>query len=71
MKKKTYDFIPRWDIKQKSYKWTNKTNKLIDTDNSMMVTREGEGWGEDNEDQICGDRTTLDFGWWVHSGMYR
>lgn len=32
-----------WDIKQKV---TNKTNKIIATNSSMVVTR---GWGEDEE----------------------
>ena len=57
--------------KTKIYKWTNKTNKLIDRDSIMMVTGEEEGCGEDNEGRIYGDRMTLDFGWWAHSGIYR
>lgn len=35
-----YDFIHMWYIKQKT------TNKLIDTENSMVVTRGESGWGK-------------------------
>ena len=50
-----------WDIKQQ----TNKTKKLIDTDNSMVVTRGVVGGGVDEEGkggQICGDGRRINFG---------
>ena len=60
-----YDFTHMWDIKQKSTNEHSK-NKLIDTDNNMVVTRrEGES-GEDEEGkggQICGDGGTPDSRW--------
>ena len=55
-----------WDIKQKAIKEQIKQrNKFIDTDNSIVVTREEGVRGEDKEGkrgQIYGDWASLNFG---------
>ena len=54
-----------WDIKQQ----TNKTKKLIDTDNPVVVTR-GEGAGGSGKvGQMFGDRKR--FEWWTYNAIYR
>lgn len=58
-----HDFIHMWDIKQKAI--TNRTNKLIDTDNSVVVIRGERRWREDKEGkghQLNGDGRKSDFG---------
>ena len=45
---------------------SNIQSKLIDTENSMVVTKKEWGWGEHEEgkgDQIYGDRRRLEHGW--------
>ena len=45
-REESYDFTHRWVIKQKAA--NEQTNKLTDTDNSMVVTRrKGDGKGEE------------------------
>ena len=50
-----------------------KTQKLIDSDNSVVITREKERWGEVKEGtgKINGDGRGLDLGWWTHNTIYR
>ena len=50
------------------YKTQQQTNKLIDTENSMVVTRGGVGEDEEgNGDQIYGDGSRLlDYECWAH-----
>ena len=53
-------------IKQKN---KNKDKKLIDTENSIVITREkGEiGEVEDCKGGINGDGRKLDLGWWTYT----
>ena len=68
-KSRTIWFHSHVGYKTKGNKWSNKANKqkLIDTDNSRVVTR-GKG---DKRGQICGDGRRLDFGWGTHNRIYR
>ena len=50
-------------------KWTNKENRqtrLIDTHNSMVVTR-GKGDGDSKRGQIYGAGGLFVFEWWAHN----
>lgn len=53
------------NIKQKVTKKPNKTNKNINTDNRIVVTREERECRDSNvgkRGQICGNERKLDFG---------
>lgn len=65
------DFTPMWNIKQKE---TNKTKKLMDTDNTMVVTKAEGRWGKDEESkrgQTYTDIKRLDSGYLAQNVIYR
>ena len=52
-------------MSEKGGRIRRKKTHLIDTDNSMVITREKEKWAEVEEDKVGtnGDGTGLDLGW--------
>ena len=50
---------------------TRKTNKNLDTDNGVVVTRGSEGFVKVKGGQVYGDRRRLDIGLGAHSAVYR
>ena len=60
--------------KVENNKGTSKINKhkLIDTDNSKVVTRGKRSGGvvKEKGGQIYGDKR-FDFGWWAHNAIHR
>ena len=63
----------RLRVSEKSEGIKQKKKILIKTNNSIVITREKEGWEEAEECKwgINGDRRKFELGWSTHNTIYR